>query len=65
MLSQNTINQERRIVPTNSKNLSTHMKDANKNCREYCLNQIIFDPTQNSPPNNFMEKLRERMTIYN
>jgi hypothetical protein len=64
MLSQITINQERKSIPTKPKNLSTLVKDANKKCHEYGLNQIIFDPTQNSPPNNFMVKLRERMTVY-
>jgi len=65
MLSKITINQERKIIPTNSKNLSTIMKDTNKKTHEYGLNQVIFDPTKNSPPNNFMVKLKERMSIYN
>jgi len=31
---------------------------------EYSLKQNIFDPTKNSPPNNFIIKLQERMGIY-
>ena len=65
MLSQFTINQERKIVPANPKKISTSLKIANKNYHEYGLNQIIFDPTKNSPPNNFMVKLKERMSVYN
>jgi hypothetical protein len=65
MLSQSTINQERRIIPTKPKNLFTTMKENNKNTHEYGLNQVIFDPTKHSPPNNFMIKLRERMVVYN
>jgi len=65
MLSQITINQERKYIPTEPKKISTHMKASNKMSREYGLNQVIFDPTKNSPPNIFMVKLKERMTIYN
>jgi hypothetical protein len=28
-------------------------------------NKNFFDPTKNSPPNEFMEKLNKRMDIYN
>jgi hypothetical protein len=28
------------------------------------LNQNIFDPLNNSPPNEFMRKLTERMVVY-
>ena len=65
MLSQITINQERKNIPTEPKKISTYMKASNKISLEYGLNQVIFDPTKNSPPNNFMVKLKERMTIYN
>jgi hypothetical protein len=32
---------------------------------EYSLKQNIFDPSKSSPPNEFMNKLRMRMSIYN
>jgi len=31
----------------------------------YSLKQNLFDPTNNSPPNEFMIKLHNRMKIYN
>jgi hypothetical protein len=33
--------------------------------KEYELKQNIFDPTKQSPPNNFMQKLQQRVGIYN
>ena len=53
---RSTIIQITKIAPTriiNSKNI------------EYSLKQNSFDPTKSSPPNNFMIKLKERMSIYN
>ena len=32
--------------------------------KEYGLKINMFDPSKSSPPNNFMENLRERMKIY-
>ena len=32
---------------------------------EYSLKQGIFDPSQSSPPNEFMIKLKMRMSSYN
>jgi hypothetical protein len=32
---------------------------------EYSLKQNFFDPSKSSPPNDFMEKLQKRMSIYN
>jgi len=32
---------------------------------EYSLKQNLFDPTKSSPPNDFMLKLKQRMTVYN
>jgi hypothetical protein len=29
------------------------------------LNKNFFDPSKNSPPNEFMEKLNKRMDVYN
>ena len=31
---------------------------------EYSLNQNIFDPSKSSPPNEFMLKLKLRMSFY-
>jgi hypothetical protein len=36
----------------------------NANKLEYRLRQNLFDPSKSSPPNNFMEKLQKRMSIY-
>ena len=46
------------------KTLSTSMKDSSPK-GEYSLKQNIFDPSKSSPPNEFMNKLRMRMSIYN
>ena len=32
---------------------------------EYSLTQNIFDPSKSSPPNEFMLKLKLRMSLYN
>lgn len=37
----------------------------NKKENEYSLKENLFDPSKSSPPNEFMKKLRLRMTIYN
>jgi hypothetical protein len=44
------------------KNLDTSM---NNNNEQYSFKQNFFDPTKNSPPNEFMIKLLMRMNIYN
>lgn len=43
---------------TIQKKSPTYMKD------EYGLKQYPFDPSQSSPPNNFMIKLQLRMNYY-
>jgi hypothetical protein len=35
-----------------------------KQVKEYSLKQNVFDPTKSSPPNEFMLKLKLRMSIY-
>ena len=35
------------------------------NYHEYSLKQSLFDPSKNSPPNEFMLKLHQRMYTYN
>jgi hypothetical protein len=36
----------------------------NKGFKEYSLKQNFFDPSKSSPPNDFMLKLKLRMSIY-
>jgi len=45
------------------KNLTTQMKDLSPK-GEYSLKQNFFDPSKSSPPNDFMMKLKMRMTNY-
>ena len=35
-----------------------------KICNEYSLKQNFFDPSKSSPPNDFMLKLKLRMSFY-
>ena len=56
------INEKSDIIPINQK-LTISNKTNTTN--EYNLNQNFFDPSKSSPPNEFMIKLRMRMTIYN
>ena len=47
------------ISPTSLK----HIKELG--FKEYSLKQNVFDPTNSSPPTDFMLKLKLRMSIYN
>ena len=47
------------ISPTSLKNIKEY------NFKEYSLKQNVFDPSKSSPPNDFMLKLKLRMSIYN
>ena len=49
-------------VPQNSPT-SRREQDFSFN-QEYSLKQNMFDPSKSSPPNNFMEKLRVRLGLY-
>ena len=49
------------LIPKNS---PTNKKDI-FSFNEYSLKQNFFDPTKNSPPNDFMVKLQLRMAVYN
>ena len=40
-------------------------KNVNVTNNEYSLREKFFDPIKSSPPNNFMNKLEMRMSIYN
>lgn len=41
----------------------TNKKEETK-LSEYSLKQNVFDPSKSSPPNDFMLKLRLRMSLY-
>ncbi len=56
---------ERSIIIPIRKSLSTDFKYLESPKSEYSLKQNLFDPTKNSPPNDFMIKLQKRMSIYN
>ena len=65
MLSNSRIIDERSINIPTSKNLSTSMKEfRNNNQGEYSLKQNFFDPSKCSPPNEFMLKLKLRMSLF-
>ena len=64
MLSAPRIMHDRTISIPIKKTLSTSMKDSSPK-GEYSLKQNIFDPSKMSPPNEFMNKVRMRMSIYN
>lgn len=53
---------ERSSILTIRKTLPTTMKELSNN--QYDLKQNIFDPSKSSPPNDFMEKLKLRMSVY-
>jgi hypothetical protein len=57
------IHERTNIIPIN-KNISTSMKVISPKS-EYSLKQNFFDPTKSSPPNDFIIKLQNRMSIYN
>ena len=46
------------ISPTSLKNIKEY------NFKEYSLKQNVFDPSKSSPPNEFMMKIKLRMSIY-
>jgi len=52
-------------IQINHKKNTTQIKKQMKHVGEYSLKQNIFDPTQNSPPNDFMIKLYMRDQMYN
>ena len=64
MLTYSRIIHERiNKIPISNK-LSTKMKEQGT-LGEYSLNQNFFDPSKSSPPNEFMLKLKLRMSHYN
>jgi hypothetical protein len=60
---QNKLNYNRKkteiiLIPKNSNALTS---PSNK---EYSLKQNFFDPSKHSPPNNFIIKLKNRVSLY-
>ena len=65
MLAKTHVIIERSNIIKITQNLSTSMKQDLSPKGEYSLKQNFFDPSKSSPPNDFMLKLRKRMSIYN
>ena len=63
MLSKPLVIRERSNNININQNLSTTMKNQSPK-GEYSLKQNFFDPSKSSPPNDFMIKLRMRMSMY-
>ena len=55
------INERSKIIQI-TKPLPTNMKEC-FNVNEYSLKQNFFDPSKNSPPNEFMLKLKLRISL--
>lgn len=65
--NSNFINERSIIIPINQKTKSSINSPTTAIMKqgEYSLNQCFFDPTKNSPPNDFINKLQKRMSVYN
>jgi hypothetical protein len=61
--SEKLIHESSKIIPI-SQNSPTNKK-GEFSANEYSLKQNFFDPSKSSPPNNFMLKLKLRMSYYN
>ena len=62
MLSTNNKHNNERTVGIPIKQNLSILSPTNKGV--YSLKKHFFDPTKNSPPNDFMIKLQTRMAIY-
>ena len=58
-----TIHEKSKIIPIIQQTSPTNKK-VGINTNEYSLKQNFFDPSKNSPPNEFMLKLHLRMSQY-
>lgn len=63
MIATKNFVQERSISIPIKKNLISTINNYSPKS-EYSLKNTFFDPTKNSPPNDFMVKLQKRMSIY-
>ena len=52
------------IIKERSKNIPIKNLNTNTNINEYSLKQNMFDPSKSSPPNEFMIKLKKRVSVY-
>ena len=59
---RNLVYERSKIIPIEKKSPTTRKEDFSPN--EYSLKQSIFDPSKSSPPNEFMLKLKLRMSCY-
>ena len=64
MLGKSHIINERTINIPHKPKPTTYMK-INSPKGEYSLKQNFFDPSKSSPPNDFLLKLNQRLTVYN
>ena len=64
---QNCMNERSITIPIKQKNNSQLNSPTCSTMKkgEYSLNHCFFDPTTNSPPNDFINKLQQRMSVYN
>jgi len=58
------IHERSNIIPIAKKSYINNNKGSNCERITYDLKQNCFDPSKSSPPNDFMTKLRQRMTLY-
>ena len=67
MHRSNFINERSIIIPIKQKTNSQVNSPTSAIMKhgEYSLNHCFFDPTKNSPPNDFINKLQKRMSVYN
>lgn len=54
------------VIHEKSKNvpIKQDTQDTTTNQTEYGLKQNFFDPSKSSPPNKFIIKLRQRISLY-
>ena len=65
MISTNSILAKSKNIPMPNKRTPPNYPIYNSNtCSEYSLTQNLFDPSQASPPNEFLQKLYKRMQIH-
>lgn len=54
-----------KAIPIPIKRISSTSSNLSENSdNEYSLNHNFFDPSKSSPPNEFMAKLKKRMSAY-
>ena len=65
MISTQPILAKSNKIPMPNKCATPNYPIYNSNtCSEYSLTQNLFDPSQASPPNEFLQKLYKRMQIH-